>query len=92
MNRLSPSIRKADILVSTLDDRAADALLEQMGDETAARVRSALVALEESPAEEQQAVAPRAPSDARVKARVTHLRAPRAAQSRNDPRATTDAR
>jgi flagellar motor switch protein FliG len=56
MNKLSPSIRKAAILVSTLDDRAADALLEQMGDEMAARVRSALVALEEIPAEEQQAV------------------------------------
>ena len=56
MNKLSPSIRKAAILVSTLDHRAADSLLEQMGDEMAARVRSALVALEEIPTEEQQAV------------------------------------
>jgi flagellar motor switch protein FliG len=56
MSNLSPSIRKAAILVSTLDDRAADALLEQMGDELAARVRSALVELDDIPAAEQQAV------------------------------------
>jgi flagellar motor switch protein FliG len=56
MNKLSPSIRKAAILVSTLDERAADALLTQMGHEMAARVRSALVELDEIPAAEQQAV------------------------------------
>ena len=55
MKQLPPSIRKAAILVSALDDRAADALLEQMGDEAAARVRSALVELDQvSPAEQQQ--------------------------------------
>ena len=56
MSKLSPSIRKAAILVATLDDRAADTLLEQMGDEMAARVRSALVELDDIPAAEQQAV------------------------------------
>jgi flagellar motor switch protein FliG len=56
MSKLSPSIRKAAILVSTLDDRAADALLDQMGDEMAARVRSALVELDDIPTAEQQAV------------------------------------
>jgi len=56
MSKLSPSIRKAAILISTLDDRAADTLLEQMGDEMAARVRSALVELDDIPAAEQQAV------------------------------------
>jgi len=56
MSKLSPSIRKAAILVSTLDDRAADALLDQMGDEIAARVRSALVELDDIPTAEQQAV------------------------------------
>lgn len=56
MHRLSPSIRKAAILVSTLDERAADALLAQMGDEAAARVRSAVVALDDIPAAEEQTV------------------------------------
>ena len=56
MHKLSPAIRKAAILVSSLDQRAADALLAQMGDETAARVRSALVELDDIPAEEQRAV------------------------------------
>jgi len=56
MSRLSPSIRKAAILVATLDDRTADTLLEQMGDEMAARVRGALVELDDIPAAEQQAV------------------------------------
>lgn len=56
MHKLSPAIRKAAILVSTLDERAADALLAQMGDEPAARVRSAVVELDEIPATEVQAV------------------------------------
>src|SRR5262245_30011076 len=56
MTKLSPAFRKAAILVSTLDDRAADALLEPMGADVAARVRSALVELDDISAAEQQAV------------------------------------
>jgi flagellar motor switch protein FliG len=56
MQNLTPSIRKAAVLVSTLDERAAEAVLAQMGDEMAARVRSAVVELDEIPAKEQQSV------------------------------------
>jgi flagellar motor switch protein FliG len=56
MTKLSPAIRKAAILVSSLDDGAAEALLETMGAEMAARVRSALVELDDIPTVEQQAV------------------------------------
>ncbi|MCI0361519.1 MAG: hypothetical protein L0211_23800, partial [Planctomycetaceae bacterium] len=56
MAKLSPAIRKAAILVRALDDRAADALLESIGADEAARVRSALVELDDIPAAEQQAV------------------------------------
>jgi flagellar motor switch protein FliG len=56
MAKLSPAIRKAAILVSSLDDLAAEALLEMMGADMAARVRSALVELDDIPAVEQQAV------------------------------------
>jgi flagellar motor switch protein FliG len=56
MTQLSPAIRKAAVLVSTLDERAADALLDQVPAETAARVRRALMELGDVPAEEQQAV------------------------------------
>lgn len=56
MHNLSPSFRKAAILVSTLDERAADALLAQMGDDMAARVRSALVELDDIPAAEERRV------------------------------------
>lgn len=53
---LSTALRKAAILVSALDERAADALLQQMGPEQAARVRSALMEIEDVPAEEEQQV------------------------------------
>jgi flagellar motor switch protein FliG len=56
MTNLPPTIRKAAILVSTLDERSADALFESMGRETAARVRSALVELEDVSTDEQQQV------------------------------------
>jgi flagellar motor switch protein FliG len=44
------------VLISALDEREADALLQQMGEENAAKVRSALVELQDVPAEEQQQV------------------------------------
>lgn len=53
---MSPTLRKAAVLISALDDRTADALLEQMGPDQAAKVRSALVELDDIPAAEQQAV------------------------------------
>jgi flagellar motor switch protein FliG len=55
---LPASLRKAAILVQALDEAAADALLEQMGPEQAAKVRSALMELDAiPPAEERQIVA-----------------------------------
>ena len=56
MHQLSPAIRKAAVLISALDERAADALLDQMPPETAACVRNALMQLDEVPAAEQEAV------------------------------------
>jgi len=50
------AIRKAAILISTLDNASGDALLEQMGQEVAERVRNALMELEEIPEGEQQKV------------------------------------
>jgi flagellar motor switch protein FliG len=52
------AIRKAAILISTLDNASGDALLEQMGPELAERVRNALMELDEIPeGEEQQVIA-----------------------------------
>jgi flagellar motor switch protein FliG len=56
MTNLPPTIRKAAILVSTLDERSADVLFESMGSETAARVRSAVVELDDVSSDEQQQV------------------------------------
>ena len=56
MSQHSSAIRKAAILVSALDDRAADALLDEMGAEMAARVRNAIMELSDVPAEEQQQI------------------------------------
>jgi flagellar motor switch protein FliG len=50
------SLRKAAVLIAALDERAADAILEAMSPEDAAKVRSALVELDEIPLEEQQRV------------------------------------
>ncbi|HEX5106726.1 MAG TPA: FliG C-terminal domain-containing protein [Pirellulaceae bacterium] len=53
---LPAALRKAAILISGLDDRAADALLEEMGPEQAAKVRSAIMQLDEIDAAEEQRV------------------------------------
>ena len=45
MTKMSPALRKAAILISALDTPAADRLLEQMGAQQAALVRSAVVEL-----------------------------------------------
>lgn len=50
------SIRKAAILVSALDTAQADALLEGMGDELAARVRACVMELDEIDPLEQQRI------------------------------------
>lgn len=49
-------IRKAAILISTLDHRVADELLERMSDEQAALVREAAMEMDEIPEEEQKLV------------------------------------
>lgn len=55
---LPASLRKAAILISSLEERAADALLEQMGPEQAAKVRCAMMELETiEPDEERQILA-----------------------------------
>jgi flagellar motor switch protein FliG len=56
MNLLSPSIRKAAVLVWALDERAADALLDQMPPETARRVRAAIMELGDVSQAEQESV------------------------------------
>src|SRR5437762_700170 len=53
---LPPSLRKAAVLVSALDEPTADAILQQMRPEEAAKVRRALIELDEIPADEQQQV------------------------------------
>jgi flagellar motor switch protein FliG len=55
---LPTALRKVAILISTLDERSAEALLEQMDAEQAAKVRSALVELDDvAKGEEQQVLA-----------------------------------
>ena len=56
MPSLPPSLRKAAVLIAALDDRAAESLLEAMSPEEAAKVRSALMELDEIPLDEQQQV------------------------------------
>ena len=56
MTQLLPSLRKAAVLISALDEREADAILQQMSKEDAAKVRSALVELQDVPAAEQEQV------------------------------------
>ena len=56
MNQLSPAIRKAAVLIDALDERSADALLDQMAPELARRVRSAVMELGDVPESERQAV------------------------------------
>lgn len=55
---LSPALRKAAILISALDEQAADRLLDQMGADQAARVRAAVVQLDDvDPVEEESILA-----------------------------------
>lgn len=56
MSHISPAIRKAAVLVSALDERAADLLLEQMGADMSGKVRYALMLLDDISAEEQDRV------------------------------------
>jgi flagellar motor switch protein FliG len=56
MNQLPPSLRKAAVLIASLDERTADAMLESMSADEAAKVRSALVTLGDIPADEQRRV------------------------------------
>jgi flagellar motor switch protein FliG len=56
MNALSPAIRKAAVLIDSLDEPAADALLDQMPPDVARRVRSAVMELGEVHEPERQAV------------------------------------
>jgi len=53
---LSPALRRVAVLVSALDAEAADAILAQIGAEDAAKVRNALVELNDISADEQQQV------------------------------------
>ncbi len=53
---MASAIRKAAILVSSLDIQSADRLLDQMGETLAAQVRAAVMSLGEVPPEVQQAV------------------------------------
>ena len=50
------ALRKAAILIDSIDARTADALLEQMGPQQAAKVRSAVLDLPEIPAAERERV------------------------------------
>ena len=50
------ALRKAAVLIASLDARSADALLDQMSPEQAARVRSAVFELGDIPTDEQNAV------------------------------------
>jgi len=55
---MESALRKAALLITALDSRGADALLDQMGEELAARVRNAVLDLDDiDPAEQQQVVA-----------------------------------
>lgn len=56
MNDTNEAIRSAAILVSALDVAAADALLESMDADTAARVRACVMELEEIDPDEERAV------------------------------------
>jgi flagellar motor switch protein FliG len=53
---LPVALRKAAILIASLDERTAESLLDQMGPEQAAKVRSAMVELDAIPTDEEQRV------------------------------------
>lgn len=56
MSTLPNQLRKAAVLVASLDSASADRLLDQMGDALARQVRDAVIALGEPSPEEQEAV------------------------------------
>lgn len=56
MTALPATLRKAAILISSLDSRSADALLDQMDEQQAARVRGAIMQLDDIDPHEQQRV------------------------------------
>jgi flagellar motor switch protein FliG len=56
MSSIPPKLRKAAILISALDAASADALLEQMSEADARRVRMVMVELDDIDAAEQEAV------------------------------------
>jgi flagellar motor switch protein FliG len=53
---MNHALRKSAILISTLDERSAESLLEKMPPEIAEQVRTMVTELTEIPAEEQEAV------------------------------------
>lgn len=53
---MSPALRKAAILISALDSASADRLLDQMGEQQAALVRSAIMQLDDVEDAEQDAI------------------------------------
>src|SRR5881392_2229754 len=57
MQSCQPTLRKAAILIASLDEPTARRLLEQMGPEQAARVRQAVEELDDiDPAEERRVI------------------------------------
>ena len=56
MTSISPELRKAAILISALDAATADHLLDQMGEQQAARVRHAVMQLDEVAPHEQDSI------------------------------------
>src|SRR5262245_49636226 len=55
---LPPSLRKAAVLVAALDDALADAILQQLSADDAAKVRAALIEIDDiSPHEQEQVLA-----------------------------------
>src|SRR5262245_43739983 len=56
MSNLSNNLRKAAVLISALDDQAAETMLQQLTADEAAKIRRALVELPEVPNREQQEV------------------------------------
>lgn len=81
MNWTSDGIRKAAILVSSLDRATADRLLEQMTDEQAARVRRAMVDLGDVDPQEQRRII-----DEFFHTRPRRTQAPAAASTFSPPR------
>lgn len=56
MSQLSPALRKAAILIHSLDNASADALLDQMSEDDARKVRDAIMELSDIDASEQERI------------------------------------